>query len=296
MNATAALFLALLTAATHAGPRTSASYTVATDTADAGGKRATSASYTNDGSMGGVTGISTVAVPAETLKAGYAAQLYDATALALTAATLNVNEGATLQLAAFLALDDATFLTVPTASVAWSVMNGPLTINSTGLATGGVVFQNTAATAQGIHLGTTGTLGLTVANTLPDNFGTYAADGLDDDWQNQYFGLNNANAAPALDPDGDGQTNNTEWLALTNPANPNSRFTVTTSAITGNNLPYSFASALGRNYTVEYSTDLTAPWQTAAGTIVGTGAVINATIGPVTGFTKYFIRIRAALP
>ena len=36
MKTRAALFLALLAAAAHAGPRISANYTIATDTADAG--------------------------------------------------------------------------------------------------------------------------------------------------------------------------------------------------------------------------------------------------------------------
>ena len=68
----------------HAGPRTSTSYTSATDTADLGGKRATSANYTNDGSAGTVAGLSTVASPSETAKHGYIGQLYDGTGLTLT--------------------------------------------------------------------------------------------------------------------------------------------------------------------------------------------------------------------
>ena len=61
MNLRILLLTALLPAIAHAGPRTSASanYKVATDTADAGGKRATSAAYTNDGSAGGIAGLST---------------------------------------------------------------------------------------------------------------------------------------------------------------------------------------------------------------------------------------------
>ena len=53
MNLRILLLTALLPASAHAGPRTSANYNVATDSADAGGKRATSASYTNDGGAGG---------------------------------------------------------------------------------------------------------------------------------------------------------------------------------------------------------------------------------------------------
>ena len=102
-----ALFLALLAGAAHAGPRTSASYTIATDTADAGGRRATSASYTNDGSAGGVVGISTVAAPAETARHGYIGQLYEVTGLVLSATPTTVNEGSTLPLSAAQLLDDA---------------------------------------------------------------------------------------------------------------------------------------------------------------------------------------------
>ena len=229
-----ALLLALAATAAQAGPRTSANYTVATDTADAGGKRATSANYTNDGSVGGIAGLSTVAAPAETAKSGYIGQLFDVTGLTLTAATLNVNETATDQLAAWQTLDDATFLAVPAASVAWSVASGPLTgISAGGLATAGTVFQDTAATAQGIFSGNTGTLGLTVKNVNLDDFGTYAADGIDDAWQNQYFGLNNPNAAPNVDADGTGQTNLFKYVAGLNPLDPNSRFTLSIAAVPG---------------------------------------------------------------
>ena len=234
MTTRAALFLALLTAAAQAGPRTSANYTVATDTADAGGKRTTSASYTSDGSIGGLVGISTAAVPAETAKHGYLGQLYEMTGLTLAAVSLTVNETATDQLAAWQLLDDATFLAVPAASVAWSVQSGPLTsVSTTGLATAGTVYQATAANAQGTYLGQTGTLGLTVLDSIADNFGSYAGDGVGDDWQVQYFGLNNPNAGPLLDPDGDGQTNLFEYTAGLVPTDAASRFTLTVQAVPG---------------------------------------------------------------
>ena len=70
MNRSGIAFL-ILAASAHAGPRTSTDYTVPADTTDAGGQRATSTAYTNDGSLGGITGISTVASPAATAKAGY---------------------------------------------------------------------------------------------------------------------------------------------------------------------------------------------------------------------------------
>jgi hypothetical protein len=128
-----------------------------------GGKRTSGASYTNDGSVGGVAGSSDVASPVEASKGGYIGQLYEITGLTLTAAALNVNEGAADLLGARQALDDDTFLAVPAANVAWSVQSGPLTgISVSGLATANIVFQDTAATARGIYLGNSSLLGLTV--------------------------------------------------------------------------------------------------------------------------------------
>jgi hypothetical protein len=260
MNFRLLLVLALLPAAAPAAPRSSASYTIATDTADAGGKRATSAAYTNDGSAGGVAGLSTVTAPAETTKSGYLGQLYDITGLTLTAVSLNVNESATDQLGAWQALDDATFLAVPAASVVWSVASGPLTgISAAGLATAGTVYQDTAATAQGVFSGNTGTLGLTVKNVNPDDFGNYAGDGLDDAWQNQYFGLNNPNAAPAADPDGDGQTNLFEFTAGLVPTDPQSRFLLNIAPVVGQPAQKKLIFSprlIDRTYTIKARTSL----------------------------------------
>ena len=287
-------FFCLLAAAAHAGPRTSANYAVLADTADTGGRRTTSASYTNDGSLGGVAGLATVAAPAATAKSGYIGQLFEVTGLTLTAAALNVNEGATDQLAAWQALDDATFLAVPAASVAWSVASGPLTgVNASGLATAGIVFQDSAATAQGSYLGSTGTLALTVKNVNIDDYGTYAADGIDDAWQNQFFGLNNPNAAPNVDFDGTGQTNFFKYLAGLDPLDPNSRFTLTLAPVAGQPAQKNviFAPRLAdRTYTVTFKTDLNAAaWTPLPGGIVtDAGQQRTVTDPAATGATKFY--------
>jgi hypothetical protein len=256
--------LGLLPGTAPAGPRTSTNYTLPTDTTDAGGQRTTSASYTNDGSAGGIVGISTVAAPAETAKHGYVGQLYEVTGLAVSATPTTVNETATRQLDAAQLLDDATTLAVPAASVAWSVAGGPLTgIDASGLATAGIVYQATAATAQGIYLGQTGTLGLTVLDSIPDNFGTYAGDQVGDDWQVQYFGQPpNAFAGPLLDPDGDGQANLFEFTAGLVPTDPASRFRLSIAPVTGQpgqkNLIFSPVVA-GRTYAAKAKASLTSP-------------------------------------
>lgn len=299
MKTNLALFLAL-TAAAQAGPRTSASYTILTDTTGTGGGKSTSAAYSNTGAAGGIAGTSTVAAPAETAKAGYVAQLTETTGLTLTASPLTVNEGATRQLAAQLVLDDATLLAVPGATVAWSVTTGPLTIASTGLATGGVVLQNTAATAQGIHLGYTASLGLTVVNSLPDNFGTYAGDGLDDNWQNLYFGLNNPLAAPTQDPDGDGQTNLFEFIAGLIPTSPASRFRLTLAPVPGQptQMRAIFSPlVVGRSYSVEYSTSLTSgTWQPLTGTTFTENGDERTVTDPAATGAKKFYRVNVSKP
>lgn len=219
----------------HAGPRTSASYSLATDTADAGGRRSTSAEYTHDGSIGLISGVSTVASPAGIVKAGYIGQLTEVTGLTLSADASTVDEAATLQLSAMQSLDDATFLAVPATSVAWSILIGSLTgIDANGLATAGLVYQNTAATVQGVFAGDSGTLDLTVLDTIADNFGTYAGDGVGDDWQVQYFGQPpNADAGPLIDADGDGHSNAFEFIAGLIPTDAGSVFNLRIEPVPG---------------------------------------------------------------
>lgn len=261
MNTHAALFFIVFASFAHAGPRFSTSYNITTDTADAGGKRATSASYTNAGSLGGGVGISTVTVPAETMKHGYLGQITEVTALQLAASPTTINETGTRQLSAAQLLDDATTINLLATSVNWSIVSGPLTSISTGgLATAATVYQNTAATAQGSYAGSTGTLNLTVLDTIADNFGTYAGDALSDDWQVQFFGQPpNANAGPLIDPDFDGHNNLFEFTAGIDPTDALSRFSHRIEEVPGQPLQKRiifsprFAS---RIYTVKASTTL----------------------------------------
>ncbi len=252
---------AAFAATLHAAPRGSSNYDIATDTADAGGSRAASADYTHDGSIGGIAGVSTVASPAEMAKAGYIGQLYEVVGLSLSATPTNVNEGATLQLAAAQLLDDSTTFALAATSVGWSVAAGPLaSIDSAGEGTAGIVYENTAATAQGTYEGSTNQLGLMVLNLNSDDYGSYAGDGLDDDWQNFYFGLDNPDAAPSVDPDVDGQDNTFEFIAGLIPTDPMSRFLFHIESVpaepTHQNLVFS-PRFNDRSYTVEQKSDLT---------------------------------------
>jgi hypothetical protein len=266
-----ACYLALAASA-YAGPRTSANYTITADTVDAGGNRAASTSYTNVGSIGGIVGISTVAAPAEFVRHGYIGQL-----------------------AAWQTLDDGTFLSVRSNTVTWSVAAGPLTsVNVNGLATAGTVFRNTTATAQGTYLGQTGTLDLTVVNVNIDDYGAYAGDGIDDNWQVRFFGLPpNANAGPLVDPDYDGQNNLFEYTAGLDPTDPASFFSLTIVPVPGQdtrkNLVFSPLVA-GRSYVVKFRPDLAAgAWTTLTGTTQsdsGTTRTVNDL--NATEFMKYY--------
>ncbi len=257
--------LALATAswplAAVAGPRSSASYAVPAESIDAGGAKAASVNYSNDGSIGGIGGVGTTAVaPALTAKHSYIGQLYEVTNLVLFAQPTTVNEGTTSQLTALGVLDDASLLTLANTQVAWSVVNGPISsINASGLATAAIVYQNTPATVRGDFSGKFGTLGLTVVNVGIDNFGSYAGDGIDDAWQVFNFGLNNPNAGPLNDPDGDGQNNFFEYTAGTIPIDAFSKFNLSIAQVVGQpnqkNVVFSprFPS---RTYTVQLRTNL----------------------------------------
>lgn len=291
-----ALILSLSCVFAQAGPRTSTNYTITADTVRDGGTRATSTAYTNDGSAGGIVGISSVTAPAETMKHGYIAQLSEVTALMLAATPTTINEGTTRQLTATATLDDATTSALLATDVTWSVPGGPLTsISTSGLATAGIVYQNTAATAQGVYSGITGTLNLTVINTNTDDIPGYSGDGLDDAWQVQFFGLNNPNAAPLLDPDGDGHTNAFENLAGIDPTSAASFFRVTQSMLSANSFHLTFPTVPGRSYQLQSSANLANPWTSIGSPTAGTGGNMTVPVD-VTGQPKLFFRVAVGAP
>ncbi|MCF7733881.1 MAG: hypothetical protein K9N23_19495 [Akkermansiaceae bacterium] len=258
------LILLALALPLHAGPSTSTNYSVTPATVDSGGGRSGSSNYTMDGSLGGIAGVSSAGTPLEVLKSGYVGQLYEVTALQLAAAPTTVDEEGSRQLSALATLDDATSLALDAGAVAWSVVAGPLAgIDAGGLATADKVYQDTPATAQGIWSGLTGTLGLTVLDTIPDNFGSYAGDGLGDAWQFDHFGPDNPLAGPHIDADGDGQDNLFELTAGLDPTNPLSRFLLEIRPVPGEptHQDIVFSPRLpDRNYAVEMSTTLNPAW------------------------------------
>jgi hypothetical protein len=284
-----------------AGSRSSPTYSVPVDTVDCGGGKSASALYSSDGSLGGVVGQTAVALPAETAQQGYIGQLYDVIRLTVTASPATIDEGATRQLGAIATLDDGTFLTPPANQVAWSILSGPLvSISPSGLATAAIVYQDTPGVVGGVYGQRLGTLVLTVLDINPDNFGFYAGDGLPDWWQVRYFGLNNPDAAPAADPDGDRQNNLFEYIAGTVPTNAASHFSFAINQVPAqaDQAALTFSPRLnGRTYTVQFTTFFNpatfGPLTTA--TVIDAGSTRTVTDTNVTAATKFY-RVKISLP
>ncbi len=283
------LLLLLAVAPLHAGTRSSADYTFTTDTNDAAGRRTASADYTNDGSLGGIGGISN-AVPDEVVKHSYIGQLYDPAGLTLTSAAPSVNETESVQLSALLTMDDGTFLPLAAADVQW---NGGdwFSIAPDGLATAGAVYEHTATTVSGNYIGFTGLLDLAIRNSQPDNYGLYAHDGIYDDWQIQYFGLNNPSAGPGRDPDADGFDNFFEYNACLDPTDPLSKFNISLATLEDGSRAITFSPRLpGCRYRLAASSDLIL-WEAVAGTTILNAGPRQTIIEPASDDLRRFYRV-----
>ena len=152
-----------------------------------------------------------------TARTGFAGQLGAAVGLAISAPALIIGETATRQLTAELLYDDGS--RSPASDVRWSVLSGPIAeISTTGLATPAAVYQDTPAVVRGGSGPFLSDLTLTILNSAPDNYGTYAADGLPDSWQIQYFGFDAPKAGKHDDFDSDGVGNLIEFASGTHPA------------------------------------------------------------------------------
>jgi hypothetical protein len=217
------LLIALSCTFVQAGSRTSAHYSLTAETQNLAGERVTSSSYRMDVTAGdpGVTSSSA----ADTLQGGFAGQLTEFASLVLGADRDSVAETAVRQLSAMFTLDDGTLTILPAGKLNWAVQNGPgAGVSSDGLFLAGTVFADATATVRASHGGVEGMFDITVINVTQDDFGAYAGDGLDDDWQQQHFGADNPSAGPDQDPDNDGLTNLFEFAARLDPTSATSVF------------------------------------------------------------------------
>jgi len=197
--------------AAFASSSTSANYSIVADSMDAGGIQASSANYTSGGSLGAISGLTTVASPAETMKSGYLGQLYQVTGLVLN--TSFINNGTTQQLTASQGLDDGTTLTLVGASLSWSVAAGQLPAGLTLNASSGVI----SGTPTG-----PGTYSFTVlvtdglSDSAQQTFAVYPIAFTQ--WEAQYPQL--TELSPTATPQQDGVDNLLKYLFDINPSQP----------------------------------------------------------------------------
>lgn len=293
----AMIAVALSVSTAPAETRTSPNYALTAETHDTGGQRISSASYSADSSIGAIGTISTATSPPLITKSGYVGQLCEPTGMAIGASPTNINEGTTRQLSATQIMDDSTFLTVAASSVSWGVLSGPInSVSAGGIATAGNVYQHSPATVHGSVAGFSASLGLLVVNVTSDDFGLYAGDGIDDDWQVFYFGEGSPDAAPGRDPDHDGRDNLFESLALTVPTEASSLFQLrampTPNQFGKVDLVFGPIRA-GRTYTVLYSMDLSpSGWGELSGTTQGDDGEQRTVTDPGAGGTRKFYRVQ----
>ncbi len=218
---------ALLALALPSPAGTSLHYGIGTDTVDAGGERAASASYALDDTLGEPTVGDASTLPGiARVMHGFIGQLATPTHLALSLAPDVLPEKSTAQLTATAVRDDGTTDPLPPATVVWSTLSGPVaTISPGGVVTAPAVYENSDATLVGTWLGLSGQVTAKYLDTEPDNFPPHADDGLDDAWQVAHFGLDGSQSGPTADPDGDGADNLFEWLAGLDPTDWASQFT-----------------------------------------------------------------------
>jgi hypothetical protein len=196
---------------------TSADYSISPTVLDGGGVAGSSAAYSvNPATAAGAAGASLNYA----VRSGYAGQLLDRVSISIDepSSPMTLNERAALQLAVTEFHDDSTRGILAVESVSWSVQSGPLaSINSTGLATAGSIYQNTVAVGRAAIGSLSDTVSLSVINTGLDDFAPYATDGLPDGWQVRYFGLNGTQASIASDADFDSLSNLQEYAFGTDP-------------------------------------------------------------------------------
>jgi len=121
-------------------------------------------------------------------------------------------------------------------------------------------------------------------------------DGIPDWWRQQFFGsgaTTNSDSCATCDPDGDGFNNLQEFLAGTDPTDPNSALRITSIVSTGADIVVSFTSSANKLYDLQFNDDLTITnWNAVVANISGNGTIASATDLGAASLTNRFYRVR----
>ncbi|MGC3960535.1 MAG: hypothetical protein QM813_22170 [Verrucomicrobiota bacterium] len=115
-------------------------------------------------------------------------------------------------------------------------------------------------------------------------------NGLPDDWEQFYF--TNLTQTADADFDGDGASNQTEFLAGTNPTDAASVFRVNSFQHSGGQAELRWLNLPARRFEIDFTADLAA-WQTITNPAVRFPAAANAVWGETTNAPARFYRVRA---
>ncbi len=304
LSKTIPILAASLVASVHADPpiSTSASFTLLPAPVGPGGGTVSGGDITAEVSIGdtSIDGVSNVTIRGVQEKGGFTGQLYDPRAISISASPASVNEGQDRKLDGDAVMDDDTRLELDPSELVWGVVSGPVAgINANGLATAGIVYEDTTATVRGTWLGAIGDFDLTVLNVGKDDYLSYAGDGLDDDWQVFFFGEENPDAAPGKNPDGDRNDNRFEFLAGVDPTDPVSFFSVAVdhdASLGEADIVFS-PRFTDRSYRVMGSTLLTtADWTEVTGGTVSDNGDGRTVTDPNAAGSEKFYRIEITRP
>ena len=137
-------------------------------------------------------------------------------------------------------------------------------------------------------------------DTDPDNYGSYADDSLEDAWRVFFFGEENPDTAPLLDPDGDGQNNAFEFTVGLIPTDALSYFSFSVGPVP--NQPGQTQIVFdpivdGRNYTVMTSLDLSqGSWNPLSGSTTSDNGAERTVTDPAESGTGKFYKVKIEKP
>ncbi|WAC18431.1 hypothetical protein OVA24_14445 [Luteolibacter sp. SL250] len=220
------------------------------------------------------------------------AQLYPV-AVTVVPYAAAIPEGGSLQMTARLVYNNGGSAPIEPSRVQWRVNSvDPAYISSTGMLIASAVHKDTQITIHAVYAGYQGFIPAFIRNTQPDNYGSYAGDGLEDGWQVEHFGLDHPQASPLSDPDGDEQNNLFEYTAGTSPRDRYSKlvFAVLRAPSQPTHRKIEIHPILAdRAYQLQHSPDLTpASWKPVAATPVDTGSHRVITDTDAAGASRFY--------